>query len=44
MNSRLKIDFFLNEKGAAETYVTKIQCMVEKTPHPAVDASSLDNT
>ena len=33
-----------NEKGASETYVSKIQCMVEKTPNLAVDASSPDNT
>ena len=33
-----------NEKGASETYVYKIQCMVEKNPNPVVDASSLDNT
>ena len=33
-----------NEKGASKTYIYKIQCMVEKTPHPAVGAPSLDNT
>ena len=33
-----------NEKGASETYIDKIQCIVEKTPNPSVDASSLDNT
>ena len=33
-----------NEKGASETYIVKIQCIVEKTPTPDVDASSLDNT
>ena len=33
-----------NEKGASETYVSKIQCMVEKTPNPAVDAPPFDNT
>ena len=33
-----------NKKGAAETYVSNILCMVEKTPHPAENAPSLDNT
>jgi hypothetical protein len=33
-----------NEKGASETYIDKIQCIVEKTPNPSVNASSLDNT
>jgi hypothetical protein len=33
-----------NKKGASETYIDKIQCIVEKTPNPSIDASSLDNT
>ncbi|KAK1668434.1 hypothetical protein QYE76_056593 [Lolium multiflorum] len=36
-----------NEKGASETYIDKIQCIVEKTPNSPgnnVNASSLDNT
>ena len=33
-----------NEKGASETYIDKIQCIVKKTQNPVVDASSLDNT
>jgi hypothetical protein len=33
-----------DEKGASETYIYKMQCIVEETPNPAVDASSLDNT
>ena len=33
-----------NERGASETYIDKIQCIVEKTPNSSVDASSLDDT
>ena len=36
-----------NERGASETYIVKIQCIVEKTPNSPyndINASSLDNT
>jgi hypothetical protein len=33
-----------NERGASETYIDKIQCIIEKTPNSFVDASSLDVT
>ena len=33
-----------NEKGASETHIEKIKCIVEKTPHPAEDAPPSDNT
>ena len=33
-----------NERGVSETYIDKIQCIVEKTSNLSVDASSLGNT
>ena len=33
-----------NEKGDAKTYVSNILCLVEKSPHPAVEVPPFDNT
>ena len=33
-----------NERGVSETYIDKIQCIVEKTSNLSVDASSFGNT
>ena len=33
-----------NERGVSETYIDKVQCIVEKTSKLSVDAFSLDNT
>jgi hypothetical protein len=34
----------LAAKGASETHIEKIKCIVEKTPHPAEDAPPFENT